>query len=124
MNYEEALDPEAIETMKESTGGDRGLMIEMIDIYLSDADALFAAMTQALAARDATELRQAARNLKSNSSNFGARALALLSEEMADYGLASSFDEAAAALPRLHAEFARVRAALAEERIHLGARPQ
>jgi two-component system sensor histidine kinase/response regulator len=88
----------------EWAGGDRGLLAELVQLFLEDRDERRAAMRAALAAHDADELRRLAHSLKGGVGNLGghrARELAAALEEAARSG---HLDEAEALLPRLELE--------------------
>jgi PAS domain S-box-containing protein len=106
------LDPVALERLREMAGGDAGFLQEMIETFLADAPGMLAEMRQSLEREDAATLRRAAHSLKSNSADFGARALYDLCRELEMMGKAGALEGAAGKLASVEAEWAQVRAAL------------
>lgn len=107
----EALDPRALEDMREIVGGDGRFLANLIDAFLIDAAQQLATMHGALADNDRPTLERAAHSLKSNSATFGARALSALCREVetaARAGVPAPRDAIAA----LDNEYARVARAL------------
>jgi HPt (histidine-containing phosphotransfer) domain-containing protein len=80
----EAVDRRVLAALSQATGDDPAFLAELIDTYLADAPDLLVAMRDALAAREAAELRRAAHTLKSTSAMLGARRLADLCRHLED----------------------------------------
>jgi HPt (histidine-containing phosphotransfer) domain-containing protein len=110
------IDRSALESILDATGGDPEFLAEMIDEFLADSPQLLAAMRAALASGNAAELRRAAHSLKSNSSNFGAHALAELCRELEERGKAGALDGASELFSQIEAEYQLVEPALLAER--------
>jgi HPt (histidine-containing phosphotransfer) domain-containing protein len=110
------LDRAALDNLLDITGGDPEFLDELIDTFLSDAEAQLAAMRQAIADGDETALLRPAHSLKSNSTNVGATALAELCREIEADARAGGVPDAEARVSRVAAELAGVRAALLEAR--------
>ena len=110
------IDRSALEQMLDATGGDPEFLAEMIDEFLADSPQLLTSMRVALVSGDAVELRRAAHSLKSNSSNFGAHALAELCRDMEERGKVAALDGASELFDRIEAEYALVEPALLAER--------
>ena len=106
------LDPLAMENLREMVGGDPHFMAELIDTFLEDAPHVLSNMRQALENGDPVMLHRAAHTFKSNSSEFGATALANLCRELEVMGKADSLEGARELLARVEAEFAQAEAAL------------
>jgi PAS domain S-box-containing protein len=106
------LDPSALERLREMAGEDAEFLREMFQTYLAEAPGMLAEMRQALKTGDTTTLRRAAHSLKSNSADFGARALSDLCRELEVMGKAGTLDGAALKLAAAEDEWPRVRAAL------------
>jgi CheY-like chemotaxis protein len=106
------LDPAALERMREMAAGDVAFLEEVFQTFLADAPGMLAEMRQSLAQGDAATLRRAAHSLKSNSTDFGASALADLCRELEMMAKAGALDGAAGVLASIEAEWAGARAAL------------
>ena len=106
------LDPAALESLRETVGGDPEFLIELIDTFLEDAPQLLADMGQAVEQGDAGGLRLAAHSFKSNSADFGAKALATLCKELEMMGKAGALDGAVERVTRAEGEYERVKTAL------------
>ncbi|MDQ2674403.1 MAG: Hpt domain-containing protein [Chloroflexota bacterium] len=75
----EPLDRNALDELREMTGGDATLYVELLDTFLSDADLYLGELR---AAADATALARAAHSLKSNAMTVGATELAARCREL------------------------------------------
>jgi CheY-like chemotaxis protein/HPt (histidine-containing phosphotransfer) domain-containing protein len=106
------LDPAALERLREMAAGDAGFLKEMFETFLADAPGMLAEMRQALEQGDAATLRRAAHTLKSNSADFGAKALSDLCRELEMMGKAGTLDGAVEKVTSVEAEWGRVRAVL------------
>ena len=84
MTENDVIDPAALDALMETTGGDPDFLGELIDVFLTDAVELLAAMDGALAGGDAGALRRAAHSLKSNAATFGATRLTALARQLED----------------------------------------
>jgi len=79
----EPIDPGVIEGLRELGGTeDPGLLVELIDLYLSDAPLRMAEIEQSFASGDWPLLERAAHTLKSASANIGALGLSELCKEL------------------------------------------
>ena len=107
-----SIDPAALETLLETTGGDPAFLAELIDSYVDDTPRLLGAIRRAVDAGDGEELRRAAHTLKSNSATFGALTLAALCRDLEGRGKAGMLDGAAEQVAQAEAEYAKVRQAL------------
>ncbi len=116
MNDINLIDPQVVQDLLDSTGGDSQFIGELIDTYFQDTPQLLADMRTALQAGNAPNFRRAAHSLKSTSANFGARRLAAICKEMEDQGKAGVFDGAVEKLALAEATFASVKAALDRKR--------
>ena len=109
-----AIDRATFTALEEMAGAD--FAKELIETFLEEAPPMLADLRDALDKRDADRFRRAAHSLKSNSSTFGALALASLARELEQGGLASLDVATPARLDALDAEYARVADALAKLR--------
>lgn len=69
----ETLDRAALDALRDMTGGDAALYVELLDTFVTDADLYLGELT---GATDATALARAAHSLKSNAMTVGATELA------------------------------------------------
>jgi PAS domain S-box-containing protein len=87
------LDHQVLERLQADLGdGDPAIVIELIDMFLSDSPQLLATLRQSLAARAADEFQRAAHTLKSSSATLGAATLAKLSQQLEHAGRAAALD--------------------------------
>jgi two-component system sensor histidine kinase/response regulator len=84
----------------------------MFQTFLAEAPGMLAEMHQALKTGDGATLRRAAHSLKSNSADFGARALSDLCRELETMGKTGTLNGAEPKLAAAEDEWLRVRAAL------------
>ena len=110
------LDPAAIETLLEVIGGERELLVELIDSFLETAPGLVARLEKGVALNNAAEVRAAAHTIKSSSNDFGATRLAELCQRLEDMGKAGALDGAAELTAEALDEYQLVVAALEAER--------
>jgi HPt (histidine-containing phosphotransfer) domain-containing protein len=113
MSTNSVLDPEAIDALRAINPDDGGHFFrELLEVYLNDALKRVEEIEQSIAAGDAAVLTRAAHTLKGSSANFGAHALVAVCRDMEMSGKRGAVAEAAAMVPTLKAEDARVRAAM------------
>jgi len=98
--------------IEEVAGGNRDFVLELIEMFLADAEQLLAAMKRAIEARDAESLRVQAHSLKGSSANFDAHALREAAQRLEESSRDSRLEEAPALLESIRFEFERVREAL------------
>ena len=109
------IDPATFAELEESAGAD--FVRELVQTFLEEAPPMLQALQAALAAGDAEAFRRNAHSLKSNSLTFGAMALGAQARALELGGLPAA-QAPADALDALHAEWARVAAALQERLRH------
>ena len=100
--------------LEEATGGDRDLMQELARLYITDADLQLRALDDALQNRELDRLRRIGHALCGSSAQVGAAVAAQIFRELEDAARAGDQDRIQTAILRGGAEFARVRAALAD----------
>jgi CheY-like chemotaxis protein/HPt (histidine-containing phosphotransfer) domain-containing protein len=110
------LDPAAMETLLEVIGGERELLVELIDSFLETAPPLLARLEHGVVEGNAAEVRAAAHTIKSSSNDFGATLLAELCQVLEDMGKTGALAGAAELAAKAAAEYGRVAAALEIER--------
>lgn len=110
---EPLVDPDVIATLRELGGsGDPGLLVEVIDLFLQDADAHVGSLRRALEQGDLKLLERTAHTLKSSSANVGALSFSRLCFEIEKLGRASSSEGLAELVERVQRRYPDVRAAL------------
>jgi HPt (histidine-containing phosphotransfer) domain-containing protein len=107
-----ALDPHAINALRELNPGDDSFLRDLIQIYREDAPLRLTEIEESLASGDSRKLMIAAHSLKGSSANFGAEQLRAQCEEIERCGRQGELDPVAALLPALRQEYARVEAEL------------
>jgi CheY-like chemotaxis protein len=117
---EAAIDPAALKRLRATLGKRAAAMLpDLIASFFNDAVKLQTNARQAVEQGQAEELRRAAHTLKSNSANFGARALAALCQELESRGKAGMLEGAQKLLAQIETEYTNVRAALEHVRKEL-----
>lgn len=112
MTDPDVLNPGALASLEEMTGGDAEFMTELIDTWFSDATGQIAIIEQALVACDADSLRRAAHSLKSTSQSLGAGRLAGACAEIEALARDGRIVAVSALLPDLRGCYEQARAAL------------
>ena len=111
-----AIDSKALDEIRAlQRSGAPSLLDKVVACYLDDAPRLAQSMREAIAAGDSGVLQRAAHTLKSSSATVGALRLAGLCKDMEARARAGNLAEVEHALNRIEIEYARVRAALAEQ---------
>jgi HPt (histidine-containing phosphotransfer) domain-containing protein len=106
------LDTGALDTLKETIGGDEAFFVELVESFLDDAPHLLADLRVAIDAGDASGARLAAHSLKSLGRDFGATTLAEQCKQLEDMGRAGNVSGADELLINAEAEFEAVRVKL------------
>jgi HPt (histidine-containing phosphotransfer) domain-containing protein len=107
-----AIDPHAIDALRELNPGDSSFLRDLIQIFLEDAPLRLAEIDGALAAGDARKLMIAAHSLKGSSANFGADQFRRQCEAIEHCARQGVLAPVPAQLPALREEYARVAAEL------------
>ena len=89
--------------------GDAELFAELAALFVEDAPAMARRVRDAVAARDARGIEQAAHALKGSASNFGPSAVCTFAREMEDAGERGALDSVDAGLVRLEAALDEMR---------------
>lgn len=97
----DVLNPDALASLEEMTGGDAEFITELIDTWGSDATEQIATIERALVATDADTLRRAAHSLKSTSQSLGAGRLASACAEIEALAKDGRIDAVGTLLPDL-----------------------
>jgi HPt (histidine-containing phosphotransfer) domain-containing protein len=112
MSSEPAIDPQALQALRNVTPGDDSFLREIVGLFLADTPKRLVEIEASLARGDAQSLTLEAHSVKGSSGHFGANRLRALSEEIEQLGRAGNLAEVAPLLPELKLEYARVQAAL------------
>jgi len=108
------LDPSVLAHLRELVSdGDRSFLDKLFNAFLGNTTATIDLLRQAVRAGDSKGLTAAARSLKGNSRNVGARRLADICEQLETLGQAESTAGASKWIEQLEQEFGRVKKALA-----------
>lgn len=112
-----AVNAKVIEELRAlEEGGTPGLLRELIDLFLGEAENHLGRLRSSLAARDAQTFERAAHTLKGSSGNLGALEMSRICGELQGIGRAVDWSRATALLPVLEAEFRLVRGELEAEK--------
>ncbi|MCB0166810.1 MAG: response regulator [Anaerolineae bacterium] len=106
------LDQTALTMLLDLLGGEKALLVELIDSFLEEAPLLLARLNQAAQIGDAAGVRMAAHTLKSSSNDFGATALARMCQELEDMGRDGLLIAPTMRATELELEYERVKNAL------------
>ncbi len=112
-----SLDPKVLAELRSlQDGGAPGFLVEIIDIYLRDAEQHVRTLRASLDAKDAPALERAAHTLKGGSGNLGAMGLSKLCGELQGVARAADWAKAAVLVPKIEAEHAASAAELRVEK--------
>jgi HPt (histidine-containing phosphotransfer) domain-containing protein len=113
----EAIDWTVLEALEEvQAEGEPDLIVELIDLYLTDAPRWVEAMRMVVAGTDSTLLRRAAHTLKGSSGSLGVRRVAETCRMLEQSDFSDSAAGVEELLQLLDREFAVAREVLAAER--------
>jgi len=114
------IDRAALDELVEMTGGDRAFLVDLIDTFVADGEAMIGELNAALAAGDDAGLLRPAHSLKSNAASFGAVRLADLCRSVEADAREGVVPEAAARVEAIRDELATVVSALRAEKDEAG----
>ncbi|MBC8078445.1 MAG: Hpt domain-containing protein, partial [Chloroflexales bacterium] len=97
---------------EELGGGDGTIVVEFIDLFISDTPALMSGLREALDSGDAELAQRSAHTLKSNAAIMGAQALTASCMHLEELARVGALNAVAAALPACEAIYTRSVAAL------------
>ena len=113
----DAVDMELLNAFEELQAGDEtDLIVELIDLYLTDAPQRLLAIREAAFANEWLLLKRAAHNLKGSSANLGIRQVAETCRKLEGTDYELSTESVGKLLQQLDDEFARASEALLSER--------
>lgn len=107
---EQSADVVDWEAARNLTGGDDGLLKDLVEMFPLEGARQLAAMKAAIEEKDGDALGRAAHTLKSSAKLFGAQVLANCAQEIES--MSADLDGATQSLPELERHFERVVAAL------------
>ena len=96
--------------------GSPGFLVELIDLFLREADGQLIKLRESYVARDAKVFERIAHTLKGGCGNLGAQAMSRICAELQTVGHAADWVRAEALLPGLEAEFKTVKMELESEK--------
>ena len=112
-----AINPKVIADLRAlQAGGSPGFLVELIDIFLKEADGHLVKLRESYAAQDARAFERSAHTLKGSSGNLGAQAMSRICADLQTAGHAADWTRAAAALLGLETEYRSVKVELEVER--------
>ena len=112
-----ALDVSVLAKLRKALGSkSNDFMVNLIDLFITDAQPRIEALRQAIDKNDAAALRQVAHALKGSCANLGAKRMSGLCEILEEKGLANSLEGASTFAEHLEEEFALVKQALEVEK--------
>jgi len=113
----DAVDMELLNAFEElQAAGETDLIVELIDLYLTDAPQRMLAIREAALATEWLLLKRAAHNLKGSSANLGIRQVAGICRKLEGTEYEHSTKSVGELLQQLDDEFARANEALLSER--------
>jgi HPt (histidine-containing phosphotransfer) domain-containing protein len=112
----DVLDNRRLDDLRESVGGDRAFLSELIDEFLEDAPRQLGTLREAAAAGDGERARRAAHTLKGNGRTFGAAELMLLCQEAEAAAANGDLDAVRFRLAAIDEAWEQVQAALVAAR--------
>jgi HPt (histidine-containing phosphotransfer) domain-containing protein len=112
-----AINQKVIEELRTlQNAGSPGFLVELIDLFLKEAEGQLARLRESFAARDARVFERIAHTLKGGCGNLGAQAMSRMCAELQTVGHAADWARAEVLLPGLEAEFKTVRTELESEK--------
>lgn len=112
-----AINPRVIQDLRDlQTGGTPGFVVEIIDLFLREAEGHLLKLRESLSSKDAKAFERAAHTLKGSSGNLGALTMSRICAELQYVGRDANWPRAAELVPQVEAEYAHVKAELAAER--------
>ncbi|MFW6074383.1 MAG: response regulator [Chloroflexota bacterium] len=103
------LDPDALNQLRDTIGGDPAMLIALLDSFLEDSNTIQESILAAIENGDGEALRLHAHSLKSNAATFGALALAERLQELETKGARGDFDDVAPLHQAISSELEQVR---------------
>jgi HPt (histidine-containing phosphotransfer) domain-containing protein len=107
-----SLDIHAVQTLRQTVGGDSAFLAELIETFLDDSPGQLDALRAATAAGDADQARRVAHTLKSNGATFGIVRLQEAGRELEERVSEGNLDGAAELVTAVDEALAQARPAL------------
>jgi HPt (histidine-containing phosphotransfer) domain-containing protein len=111
-----AINPRAIQDLRDLQAGAPGFLVEIIDLFLKEADIHLSKLRESMGSKDAKSFERAAHTLKGSSGNLGAMTMSKLCSELQYVGKDANWPRAAELVPAVEAEYVQVKAELLAER--------
>ena len=111
-----SIDPEALESLLNTLGGEYAYLEELIDSFLEDTPQLIADLNTAVETEDIAEVHRLAHSLKSNGADYGALKFAELCRELEMGARTGHLNGAAGLAAEITAEYTKMEGALEELR--------
>ena len=110
------LNQAALDNLLAIVGGERAMLLELVDSFLEEAPPLFTKLHDGVVQGDAAMVRMAAHTIKSSANDFGAVELGELCQILEDMGKAGTLAGAAELAEQAEAAYEKARAALEQLR--------
>ncbi|HZE97439.1 MAG TPA: Hpt domain-containing protein [Planctomycetota bacterium] len=112
-----AINPKVIADLRGlQTPGEPSFLVELIDIFLKEADGHLEKLRAAFASKDEALFTRSAHTLKGSCGNLGALAMSRICADLQTVGHEADWTRAAVVLPTLEVEYRSVKTELLEER--------
>ncbi|HEY9646471.1 MAG TPA: PAS domain-containing protein [Chroococcidiopsis sp.] len=107
-----ALDPAALQQLRDEIGQDDAILVDLIECYLDDAPTLLDSIQTALEQNDAIALKRAAHTLKSSSATLGAKLFACQCAELEKVANGNTMGEIRSLITQIATDYQIVKTAL------------
>jgi PAS domain S-box-containing protein len=114
------IDWATLDQLQSSLGGDPLVVLELVDLFLSDTPEQLAALRAAVEAGAAPDVQRLAHTVKASAAIVGATSLVAACQKLEELARSRSLEGAAALRARIEASFGEVTGALGEVRVALG----
>lgn len=112
-----AINPKVIDELRAlQNAGAPGFLVELIDLFLKEAEGHVLKLRESYAARDARTFERSAHTLKGSCGNLGAQAMSRICADLQAVGHGADWARAGEVLPALEQEFRAVKTELEAER--------
>ncbi len=102
--------PIDMEHLHQLSEGDKSFEMEILQVFLEDAQSHITAAKQAIAANDSHQLKREAHHLKGSSGNVGASAMQVLAHDLEQQAIQEDFHVAAPIVTELQNRLTQVKA--------------
>jgi HPt (histidine-containing phosphotransfer) domain-containing protein len=112
------FDERVVQRLLDNMDGDKAIVSELIEQFLTDAPALVETARAGVSSGDVGEVRRALHTLTSNAATFGATHLAVSTRQLEELAKGGSLDGVGPRLDGIAEQLERVSEALAASRFH------